>query len=54
MYDPIGLVALVTVKARLHLKDIRRLVGQQCDDNLRDDNVDKFREWSDELTKLFR
>ena len=42
VYDPIGLVAPFTIKARLLLKDIWRLSGQQWDDNLPNDIVTKF------------
>ena len=49
VYDPIGLVAPYTVKARLLLKDIWRLHGQQWDDELPPDLVTKFTEWSKEL-----
>ena len=52
VYDPIGLVAPFTVKARRLLKDIWRLSGQQLDDNLPDDIVTKFLEWSKELSTL--
>ena len=49
VYDPIGLVAPFTVQARLLLKDIWRLSGQQWDDDLPDEVVTKFNEWSKEL-----
>ena len=52
VYDPIGLVAPFTVKARLLLKDIWRLSGQQWDDNLPEDIVKKFLEWRSELPTL--
>ena len=52
VYDPIGLVAPFTIKARLLLKDIWRLSGQQWDDNLPDEIVTKFLEWSRELSTL--
>ena len=52
MYDPIGLVAPYTIKARLLLKDIWRLSGQQWDDDLPPDLVTKFLEWSKELPSL--
>ena len=52
MYDPIGLVAPYTVKARLLLKDIWRLYGQQWDDNLPPEDVFKFLDWSEELPGL--
>ena len=44
VYDPIGLVAPYTVKARLLLKDIWRLSGQHWDDDLPPDVVTKFLE----------
>ena len=52
VYDPIGLVAPYTVTARLLLKDIWRLSGQQWDNNLPDDVSEKFLEWAAELPKL--
>ena len=52
VYDPIGLVAPYTVKARLLLKDIWRLSGQKWDDILPDDIVTKFLGWSSELGTL--
>ena len=48
VYDPIGLVAPYTVKARLLLKDIWRLSGQQ----LPPDIVTKFLDWTQELPAL--
>ena len=52
VYDPIGLVAPYTVIARLLLKDIWRLSGQQWDNNLPDDVGEKFLEWAAEVPKL--
>ena len=52
VFDPIGLVAPFTVKARLLLKDIWRLSGQQWDDDLPEDIVTKFLEWSRDLPLL--
>ena len=52
VYDPIGLVAPYTVQARLLLKDMWRLSGQQWDDDLPDKIVTKFNEWSKELPTL--
>ena len=52
VYDPIGLVAPYTVKARLLLKDIWRLNGQKWDDNLPDDIRNQFLEWMKELPSL--
>ena len=52
VYDPIGLVAPYTVQARLSLKDMWRLSGQQRDDDLPDKIVTKFNEWSKELPTL--
>ena len=52
VYDPIGLVAPYTVKARLLLKDIWRLSGQQWDDDLPPEVVTKFLESSEELPGL--
>ena len=52
LYDPRGLVTLYTVSARLLMKDILRLRGQQWDDNLPGETVTKFNEWSKDLAKL--
>ena len=52
VYHPIRLVAPYTVKARLLLKDIWRLSGQQRDDDLPLEVVTKFLEWSEELPGL--
>ena len=52
VYDPIGLVAPYTVKARLLLKDIWRLSGQKWDDLLPEDIVAMFLDWSSELGTL--
>ena len=52
VYDPIGLVAPYTVKARLLLKDIWRLSGQQWDDDLPPEVVSKFLDWSEKLPGL--
>ena len=52
VYDPIGLVAPYTVKARLLLKDIGRLSEQQWDDDLPPDIVTKFLDWTQELPTL--
>ena len=52
VYDPIGLVTPYTVKARLILKDISRLSGQQWDHDLPPDVVTKFLDWTQELPAL--
>ena len=52
VYDPFGLVAPYTVKARLLLKDIWRMSGQQWDDDLPPDIVTKFLDSSKELPRL--
>ena len=52
VFDPIGLVAPFTVGARLLLKDIWRVTGQQWDDELPQDMVQKFLVWSADLPKL--
>ena len=52
VFDPIGLVAPFTVKARLLLKEIWRLSGQQWDDDLPEEIVTKFVDWSRELPLL--
>ena len=48
VYDPKGLVAPFTIKARLVLNEICRLSAEQWD-NLSDEYVTKFLEWSKEL-----
>ena len=52
VFDPIGLVAPFTVCARLLLKDIWRVTGQQWDDELPQDMVQRFLFWSMDLPKL--
>ena len=52
VFDPIGLVAPFTVGARLLLKDIWRVTGQQWDDELPQDMVKRFLVWSADLPKL--
>ena len=52
VFDPIGLVAPFTVGARLLLKDIWRVTGQQWDDELPQDMVRRFLIWSADLPKL--
>ena len=52
VYDPIGLVAPYTVTARLLLKDIWRLSGQQWDNNLPEDISKKILDWAEELPTL--
>ena len=52
VFDPIGLVAPVTVGVRLLLKDIWRVTGQLWDDELPQDKVQRFLAWSADLPKL--
>ena len=52
VYDPIGLVAPYTVTARLLLKDLWRLSGQQWDNNLPDEICRKLLDWAEELPTL--
>ena len=52
VFDPIGLVAPFTVRARLLLKDIWRVSGQQWDDQLSIDKSQKLTEWITELPRL--
>ena len=52
VFDPIGLVAPFTAGARLLLKDIWRVTGQQWDDELPQDMVQRFLVWSADLPKL--
>ena len=52
LYDTFGLVAPDTVLARLLLKDIWELSGQQWDDDRPHEIVTKFNEWSKVLKSL--
>ena len=52
VFDPVGLVAPFTVTARLLVKDIWRLSGQDWDKVLPDDMIDRFSAWSSDLPKL--
>ena len=52
VYDPIGLVSPYTLTARLLLRDIWRLNGQQWDNNLPDEICKKFLDWAEELPTL--
>ena len=52
VFEPIGLVAPFTVGARLLLKDIWRVTGQQWDDELPQNMVQRFLVWSADLPKL--
>ena len=52
VFDPIGLVAPFTVGARLLLKDIWLVTGQQWDDELPQDMVKRFLAWSVDLPRL--
>ena len=45
VFDPIGLLAPYTVSARLLLKEIWRLHGQQWDDKLPEDICQRFLDW---------
>ena len=52
VFDPIGLVAPCTVRARLLLKEIWRIHGQQWDDELPVDIKTKFPAWHSGLPSL--
>ena len=52
VFDPVGLVAPYTVRARLLLKDIWKISGQSWDDKLPEDLRDKFLEWHSGLPLL--
>ena len=52
VFDPIGLVAPYTVKARLLLKDIWRISGQKWDDDLPEEIKKQFLEWHSGLHLL--
>ena len=52
VFDPIGLVAPYTVKARLLLKDIWRISGQKWHDDLPEEIKKQFLEWHSGLHLL--
>ena len=52
VFDPIGLVAPFTVTARLLLKDIWRLSGQNWDNTLPIEMMNRFKVWNSDLPKL--
>ena len=52
VFDPIGLVASFTNGARLLVKDIWRVTGQQWDDEIPQDLVHRFLVWSGDLPNL--
>ena len=52
IFDPIGLVAPYTIKARLMLKEVWRLHGQQWDEALSEELTEDFLHWSKALTEL--
>ena len=52
VFDPIELVALYTVKARLLLKDIFRISGKKWDDDLPEEIKKQFLEWHSGLHLL--
>ena len=52
VFDPVGLVAPYTVRARLVPKDIWKISGQSWDDELPEDIRDKFLEWHSNLPLL--
>ena len=52
VFDPIGLVAPYTIRARLLLKDIWRFSGQQWDDPLPNELCRRFTEWHSGLPVL--
>ena len=52
VFDPVGLVASYTIRARLLLKDIWKISGQSWDDELPEDIRDKFLEWHSGLPLL--
>ncbi len=52
VFDPIGLVTPFTISARLLLKEIWRIKGQQWDDPLPKPISDKFLAWSADLPAL--
>ena len=52
IFDPIGLVAPYTIKARLLLKEVWRLHGQQWDEALSEELTEDFLHWSKALPEL--
>ena len=51
-FDPIGLVAPYTIKARLMLKEVWQLHGQQWDEALSEKLTEEFLHWSKALPEL--
>ena len=52
IFDPIGVVAPYTIKARLMLKEVWRLHGQQWDEVLSEELTEEFLHWSKALPEL--
>ena len=52
VFDPVGMVAPYTIRARLLLKDIWKISGQSWDDDLPEELRDKFLEWHSDLPLL--
>ena len=52
VFDPVGLVAPYTVRARRLLKDMWKISGQSWDDEMPEDIRDKFLEWHSGLHLL--
>ena len=52
IFDPIGLVAPYTIKARLMLKELWRLHGQQWDEALSEELTEELLHWSKALPEL--
>ena len=52
IFDPIGIVAPYTIKARLMLKEVWRLHGQQWDEVLSEELTEEFLHWSKALPEL--
>ena len=52
MFDPVGLVAPYTARARVLLKDIWKISGQSWDDEVPEDIRDNFLEWHSGLPFL--
>ena len=52
VFDPVGLVAPYTVRARLLLKDIWKIIGQSWDEELPEAIKDNFLEWHSSLRAI--
>ena len=52
VFDPIGLIAPFTIRARLLLKQLWKSTGQKWDKNIPEDSQSKFLEWCSDLENI--